>query len=216
MNKRSLVVIVGPGKDLGYELARKFGMDGYDIVFMGRDSATIKLKMLPLAGEGIKINFIPIDLTNEKSITDAFIEVDKLNQPVCGLIYNAVVRRIKTPSEITAEEVADDLKVNFLGAVSCTAQILRRYKRAGNEFMMYTGGGVALTPSVPFASMSVGKAALHNYVLNLAEEFKDKAIYIGTVLITQKIQYGTKYAPDLIAGTYLKMIRTKEAVETVI
>ena len=214
MSEQGLILIVGLGKELGMELARKFGKQGYEIVLMGRDKAAVLPKISLLCEEGIKGYGIGIDVADGKSIADAFQEVDKLNKPIRGLVYNAVARRIKAPSELLPEEVEADLKVSLLGAMGCTSQLLHRYQ--GNEFILYTGGGVALTPSVPSASMSVGKAALRNYVLNLAEELKDGDVFVGMVTITRKMEYGTDCPPDLVADVYLELAGTRDCVEKII
>lgn len=213
---KPLVIIVGIGSGLGFELARKFGSNGYDIALLGRNAKVLSTVQQNLSTEGIHVYSIPTDVACEKSIESAFRELDKFSQPIHGLIYNAVARRTVSPSSLTAEDVTEDLKVNLFGAISCTGQVLKRFKRQGDEFILYTGGGVALSPSTQSASMSIGKAAIRNYALNLAEELKKSRIFTGTVTITKKMEYGTKYSPDLIASSYLKMIRSKDTFEIVI
>lgn len=216
MSEQGLIIIVGPGKDLGIELARKFGKQGYGIVLMGRDMTSIQSKTLQLRQEGVDGYAIGIDVTDGNSVAYAFQEVDKLNKPVCGLIYNAVARRIKHPSELLPEDVEADMKVCLSGAMRCTLEILQRYTGCDDEFILYTGGGVALMPSVPAASMSIGKAALRNYVLNLAEELKDNALFIGIVTITRKIEYGTDCSPETVADVYTDLLKTRETAEKII
>lgn len=216
MNEQGLIIIVGPGKDLGIELARKFGKQGYGIVLMGRDKASIMSKISQLCHESLEGYAVGIDVTDGQSVAHAFHEVDKLNKPICGLIYNAVARRVKRPSELLPEDIEADMKVCLSGAIRCTLEILQRFTGCEDEFILYTGGGVALMPSVPAASMSIGKAALRNYVFNLAEELKDSAMFIGIVTITRKMEYCTDCSPETVADIFTDLLRTRESVEKII
>lgn len=72
---------------------------------MGRDKASIMSKISQLCHEGLEGYAVGIDVTDGQSVALAFHEVDKLNKPICGLIYNAVARRVKRSSELLPEDI---------------------------------------------------------------------------------------------------------------
>lgn len=205
-SEQKLVLIVGMGAGLGMELARRFGTNGYAVVLAARSMETLTALAGSLHARGIEAFPVRMDVADEASVTEAFGQIDRLPGRVCGLLYNAVARRTKTPSRLTVPEVEEDLKVNLLGAVACVSQVLARWKDGTDGFILFTGGGVALTPSLAAASMSLGKAALRNYALNLAEELKQSPVFVGTVTITRKMLPGTECDPAAVAERYFSML----------
>lgn len=216
MENPAVIILIGLGKKLGISIARAFGRKGYHIVLMGRAIEKIKIQARELAHEQINYCIIPMDVTDEKSVTTAFETVKSMNQPVGGLIYNVVTRRNKIPSELTEEEAAEDFKVNVGGAITCTNKIVELYKEQTYGTILYTGGGVALTPSLYSSSMSLDKAALRNYALNLHNELKDSPIFIGTITITRAVEDHTDYSPERIAQEYIRMFEQKDAPEYIL
>lgn len=198
------------------ELARRFGENGYAVVLTGRNVEVLTAHAGSLHAQGIEAFPVRMDVADEASVAEAFRQVDKLPGRVCGLLYNAVARRTKTPSELTVPEAEEDLKVNLLGAVACVSRLLARWKDGSEGFILFTGGGVALRPSVPAASMSLGKAALRNYALNLAEELKQSPVFVGMVTITRKMLPGTECDPAAVAERYLSMLRERTDREIIL
>lgn len=216
MENPAIIILIGLGKDLGLSIARSFGNKGYHIVIMGRNVEKIKEQVWELSHEKINYRIIPMDVTDEKSVNTAFEIVKSMNQPIGGLIYNVVARRNKIPSKLTADEAADDFKVNVGGAITCTNKILGFYKKQAYGTILYTGGGVALTPSLHSSSMSLDKAALRNYVLNLHNELKDSPIFIGIITITRPIENHTDHSPARIAQEYIRIFEQKDAPEYIL
>lgn len=212
---KKAVLIVGPGADLGMELARKFGENGYAVILMGRNKETLAARANLLNATGVETYPLQVDVADPESMEKAFRQADELPCRLSGLVYNAVARRTKSPSGLSVDEVAEDLKVNLLGAVGCVGQMLARLKTARDGFIAFTGGGVALSPSVPAASMSLGKAALRNYALNLAEELKESPVFVGTVTITRKIARGTECDPAEVAARFSTMVQERSAREII-
>lgn len=213
---KKAVLIVGPGADLGMELARRFGENGYAVVLMGRNREMLAAHADLLNTEGIETYPVQVDVACPESVEKAFGQAGALPCRLSGLVYNAVARRTKSPSALTVDEVEQDLKVNLLGAIACVSQLLARWKDGAEGFILFTGGGVALTPSLEAASMSLGKAALRNYALNLAAELKESPVFVGTVTITRKMLRGTECDPAAVAENFLAMVRERTNREIIL
>ncbi|MCC8089185.1 MAG: SDR family NAD(P)-dependent oxidoreductase [Rikenellaceae bacterium] len=210
------VIIVGIGSELGIALADKFGKEGYDIVLMGRNTDKMNEQTEALRFSGINVDSIYIDVTNIDSVKTGFSQLRDMGKKIELLIYNAVARRTATPSQLRPEQVLNDFGVNVTGAIACISEILEDFlkDRAGN--IIFTGGGVALNPSLTSASMSISKAGLRNYALNLHNELNDKGIFVGIVTITKAIRPGTDCAPDIIADVYYQLFKGQDKSEIII
>ena len=214
--KNHLIIIVGVGSSFGRSIAKLFGKQGYEIILMGRNTTKLEEESRHLIAEGIMAYPIVVDVTNSDSVHSAFDEIKKLDKTVDLLIYNAVARGNKKPSELTAKEVADDFSVTMGGAISCTNEILPFFKEQNNGAIIYTGGGVAITPSMNNASMSIGKAGLRNYVLNLSNELQHSRVFIGMVTITKLVEENTASSPEIVAEQYLNMFSERKNCETIL
>lgn len=213
-----LIIIVGIGNGFGTALTEIFGKAGYDIVLMGRDITRLEQQSRFSVEKvrDLKIHLIEIDVTDINSVISAFERVKDLKKPIDCLIYNAVARRNKKPSELTAFEVTEDFKVNVGGAVSCTHQALRLFENQNSGTVILTGGGVGINPSLIASSMSIGKAGLRNYAVNLHNELKNSNIFVGTVTITRPVREETECSPELVAGQFFRMFTERGDTEVII
>lgn len=214
--ERKMVVLVGPGSAMGMDIALKFGKAGFNLSLLGRNVEKLNEYVLKLKAEGISAYPFYADVTDYLSVNNAFEEINKLNYDIDLVIYNAVSRRIKKPSELTAENVVDDFKVSMAGAISCVSAVLAGYKKKGYGNILFTGGGVALEPSVLSSSMSVSKAGLRNYALNLHNELNPLNIYVGIITIRKGINVSSEYNSQKIAGIYYSMYKKRSDWEYII
>ena len=53
--------------------------------------------------------------------------------------------------------------------------------------ILFTGGGLAMYPTMHAASLSIGKAAIRSLALVLNEELKTEGIHVGTVTIAGQV-----------------------------
>ncbi|MCD7964025.1 MAG: SDR family NAD(P)-dependent oxidoreductase [Rikenellaceae bacterium] len=211
--KNPLIIIIGPGKTFGVDIARKFGLNGYDILLVGKNQDKLKYCSELLNGNGINSSFLSVDLKSEDSIRSIFINVEKEGRSVAAVIFNAVTRRNSKPSELNGEKLIGDFKVNVSVAVECFHVVSQIFQKQGHGAMLFTGGGVALKPSLEAASMSLCKAALRNYVLNLAHEYSGTGIYIGLLTITKPVSETSDINFRIVADCFYRMFRERNDTE---
>ncbi len=215
MNK-GIVIIIGTGKGFGFELAFKFGSEGYDIILAGRDTVKLSACIDSLKKINITARFFELDVADPGSIEKFFSKIAGMEQPVSLLIYNAVSRRTVKPSELTASEALDDFSIIVGGAISSAKRIVEIFRRQGKGSVLITGGGVAINPSLQSASMSLSKAALRNYTLNLASELKETGIFAGIITITRPVKKNTGCSSEIVAETFYRMFKEKNEHEIII
>ncbi|MCC8088413.1 MAG: SDR family oxidoreductase [Rikenellaceae bacterium] len=214
--KNPSIIIIGPGKTFGVHIAEKFGRYGFDIILAGRAPETLRQQADALSLKGITAEYIHIDVSDPHSVDAVFDSLERGGKVIELLIYNAVARRVGSPSELTVEDIYADFGINVCGGVSCFNRIIKMYKKQGYGAVIFTGGGVALNPSPVSASMSLGKAALRNYALNLAYEFHGTGIFIGTVTITEPVAEGKNLTPERTSDAFYRMFAEKREHEIIL
>ncbi|WP_157800290.1 SDR family NAD(P)-dependent oxidoreductase [Sporolactobacillus pectinivorans] len=167
-----LTIIVGPGSGVGLNIAKKFGSNGFGIILVARKKDSLQQCVSKLNNLGINAGGVPADSTDPVSVKNTFEQIrTKYGTPEV-LIYNAVVRRKKSPSCLTEEELMNDFKVNVIGEKTCIAEVIPDFVKQKKGTFLVTGGGFAIRPSIDFSSMSLGKAALRNFIFSLGEELQ--------------------------------------------
>jgi NADP-dependent 3-hydroxy acid dehydrogenase YdfG len=137
------------------------------------------------------------------ALTTAFSE---LGAPEV-LVYNAALLRGDSPTDGDTEGWISALAVDVIGAKVAAETVLPalRDKRGS---LLFTGGGLAMTPSPEYASLSVGKAALRTYVQTLHAQQVGTEVHATSVTIFGKIGgKEPRFAPDVIARHYLELHR---------
>ena len=86
---RKTVLITGANKSIGFETARQLGKLGYRIWLGSRDSARGTDAAEKLVAEGLDVQMLEIDVTNDDSVKAAAALVDKADGKLDVLINNA-------------------------------------------------------------------------------------------------------------------------------
>lgn len=195
------MVLIGLGHSgLGEQLIKEFSHKSFDVTLMGRNRDRLVNCQQELQLENIPLTTTVIDLNNSHSINQAFSTLSRVDV----LIYNAVARRTMPSTKLSRKEAEADFSITVGGAIDCVQAALPKLKQEKGS-ILFTGGGVSLTPSVPNSSMSLDKAALRNYAFSLAQDLQPDNVYVGTVTITQFIKNQTDYSPKKLSHTYWKL-----------
>jgi len=206
-----LAVIVGAGPGVGFHVARKFGSNGFRVVLVSRNQNTLDQYVKELSSEGIEAYAIAADAGSTESLITAFDQIKQAYGVTDVLVYNTAVIQAGTATSLNADTLINHLQVDVVGALTSAQQVIPDQLARQEGTLLFTGGGLALYPSANYSSLSIGKAAMRNLALNLAEELAPKGIFVGTVTIAGTVKADTHFAPERIAETYWDLyIRRQE------
>jgi NADP-dependent 3-hydroxy acid dehydrogenase YdfG len=117
MNKK-LIIITGASSGIGAALAKTFSVAGYALGLLSRNLEAMEKLNLPNAV------CQSVDVTNHAMFKDAINNIENKLGPVDCLINNAGYLKLGAFHEITPEEHANMVNVNFLGVVNGVASVL--------------------------------------------------------------------------------------------
>jgi len=204
---KPLCIIVGFGPGNGLALAKAFGREGFQLALLARDPGKHAALTAVLAGENITAKTFAADAGDEDSLALAIAAAERELGATGVLIYNAIAPTFLKPTQLTADQLVADFRVNVAGALAATLAVLPGMKARGCGTVLFTGGGWALQPWDGAASPSIGKAGIRSLAYTLAQEMAGTGIHVGTVTIAGQIAAGTHFDPDKIAEAYLKLHR---------
>lgn len=194
------IMIVGAGPGIGQAVATKFGREGWSVVLTGRNRERLAALTDELTCQGIIAHAVPADATDPQALRNAIAEGDAVTGGLTAVHFNAAVVREQDLFSMTDAEVASDLAINVAGGLHTIRAAVAQFGDRGGTILV-TGGGLGVSPHASYASLGVGKAALHNIVQALAEPLAAKGIRIATATVSTSVKPGSAEAEG-VADTF--------------
>lgn len=120
--------VTGGGRGIGAAIARTLAEAGAEVTILGRTISTLDQHAESLRRDGLNIKVAPLDVTDESSVAETFATIGRIDV----LINNAGIAHVATFENTPAAEWERVFRVNVLGAVLCSQQVLP--KMIGNKW----------------------------------------------------------------------------------
>src|ERR1051325_294356 len=113
------VLITGANKGIGYEVARQLAAKGFHVLLGARNSSAGSKAARSLVASGANASFIPLDVSDSKSVTAAARQVATTVDHLDVLVNNAgiIVDGDSAILEVEMDLVRKTLETNTLGPV---------------------------------------------------------------------------------------------------
>lgn len=206
------IAIIGAGKGLSQAVAEKFSKEGFAVRLISRNPENLNSITAELKTKGIDADTASADAGNAKQLTEALQSLE----PATGfdvVLYNAAVVKAKDILDETSESLVRDFEINAAGALNAVHATYNGLK-ANKGALLVTGGGLALTPSADYGTLSVGKAGLRSLTLQLHDRLKQDGIYVGLLTVAGFINpESVTHSPELLANLFWKLYQDRNQVE---
>jgi NAD(P)-dependent dehydrogenase (short-subunit alcohol dehydrogenase family) len=209
-----LAIVAGVGPGMGLALARRYIRDGHRVAMIARRAESLDAFAAEL-GEGATGH--PADLADLADIARVMDEIRAAHGPADRLHYNPSIWNEQPAMAFPPDEFQRDMALCVTGGLVAAQAVLPDMKAAGRGTMLFTGGGLALTPQhgTPVPSLAAGKAALRALVLAMAGELRPHGIRVGTVTVAGAIARGSRFDPDRISAEFAALAALPPEDETV-
>ena len=201
----NICTIVGMGEGISYSVAKRFAAEGYQIAMIARNASKLENLLQSLATSGYQAHAFEADAGNFQSLEKAFSDITSQLGNTDVLVYNVANLRQGTPSQLSADTLTNDFKMNVAGGLVAAQQVIPAMKQAKKGTILFTGGGLALHPFPGFASTAIGKAGIRHLAFMLHDELLASGIHVATVTVSGTVQPGTHFDPDTIAEKYWQL-----------
>ncbi len=195
--------IIGIGPKNGAAFARCFDKAGYRIALLSRSTSFSE----ELANELSQARAYACDAADPASVEAALSQVRSNMGAVDVLIYNAGNGSWKDVEEITAEEFELGWRVNSLGALVASQQVIPDMKAQGAGNIIFVGATASLRGRPKTAGFASAKAAQRSLAQSMAKHLGPQGIHVSLLIIDGGIDFpgatdaeeGKKLDPDDIA-----------------
>jgi hypothetical protein len=173
-------LITGASSGIGYELAKWFAADRFNLVLVARNETTLK----QLAGElrtqnGIQAKVLVKDLASTTAAQEIF---DALHDtPISILVNNAGFGVYGPFAENDLRVQTDLMQVNMTALVQLTHLFLQPMLARGGGRILNVASTAAFQPGPAFSVYYASKAFVYSFSYALAEELKHAGIVVTTL-----------------------------------
>ena len=207
---QKVVVITGASSGIGLVTAKHFSKNGYKVYGLSRS-----------INEESDFVSLLCDVTNLEQIKESISYIMQKENRIDVLINNAGFGISGSVENEPMDKIESLIKVNFLGAVAVTQQVLPIMRKQGGGKILNTSSVASIAP-IPYQSFySVTKASLDIWAKALGMEVKPYNIQVCNVMVgdtktgftagRQKSEYdiGTVYE-DVVTKSIAKMEKDEQ------
>ncbi len=126
MSDKTLALITGANKGIGFETARRLGQQGIHVIIGARDTARGEEAVRKLAVLSVEATFVQLDVIDEKSIARAAQSLAETFDRLDILVNNAGISggNVNAPSETNLAIMRTVYDTNVFGVVAVTKAML--------------------------------------------------------------------------------------------
>lgn len=178
------VLITGATSGIGYELARLFAKDGYNLVLVARNEENLQITATEMeeVNSSIHVHIIAADLFEKDAAQKIYNKTSEL-----GIVINVLIndagqgewgRFIKTD----LQREIDLVQLNIVSLISLTKFYLKEMVERNEGRILQLASSVSKAPSPYLSVYAATKAFVLSFTEALIEELEDTAVSITALL----------------------------------
>jgi NAD(P)-dependent dehydrogenase (short-subunit alcohol dehydrogenase family) len=196
MPNGKIALVTGANRGLGFETARRLAKQGIKVLLGARNEARGKEAEAKLKSEGLEVEFILLDMSDQKTHERAARFIEEKFGRLDILINNAGVNlegsadlEFRAASQTPIEIYRETFETNFFGLITLTQKLLPLVKKsdAGRIVNLSSALGSSTLHSDPesflydfkIPAYDASKAAVNSFTVHLAYELKDTPIKVN-------------------------------------
>ena len=182
MADRKTALVTGGNRGIGFEICRQLAGKGFDVFLTARNEEAGKKAFEKLAGQNLKVNFIPLDVTNYESVQTAVKLFKEHSSTLDVLVNNAAILRDKTDIFNMPENLLPEtLQTNVVGVLWVTQAFVQIMKKGGRIINISSDAGQLSRESTYSPAYSISKTALNAITKQFAAALLPKGIAVNSV-----------------------------------
>lgn len=179
MTAKKVCVVVGVGPGNGAAFVRRFASEGYAVALLARTTSTSE----PLAAALGDARAYACDVTDAASVSATFDAIALDLGPVHTLVYNAGSGTWGTVEEVTPDMLEGAFRVNTLGLLLCTQQVVPAMKSPGGGSIVIVGSTASRRGVARTAAFAPAKAAQRSLAESMARHLWPQNIHVALIIL---------------------------------
>jgi len=180
-----VAIITGASEGLGFEIAKKFILEGANITICSRNKRNLKLakeSLIKILHSNQKILIIPADVSKQSDVKKIInLTIKKFGK--CNiLVNNAGIYGPKGKIEnINWKDWKKTIEINLFGSILMCRHLIKYFKKKKYGKIIQLSGGGATNPLPNLSAYATSKAAIVRFMETLALEVRNFNIDINSI-----------------------------------
>ncbi|WPB80518.1 SDR family NAD(P)-dependent oxidoreductase [Archangium violaceum] len=179
-NPRQFAVVTGASSGIGYELARQFAQNGFDVLIAAEDDGITEAARS--LANGAHIESLKVDLATYEGVEQLYAKIQSLGRPVDAIAINAGVGVGGEFTETKLEDELNLIQLNVTSAVHLAKRVARDMVKRGSGRILFTSSIAAIMPAPFEAVYGASKAFLLSFSEALRNELADAGVSVTALL----------------------------------
>lgn len=179
---RPLAVVTGASTGIGFELAKQFAANGFDLLIVA-DEAAITEAAEQVRKPGIQVQTLQVNLAKFDGVETLYREIQSSGRPVDAIAMNAGVGAGGDFARETNLE--DDLNVidlNVRSTVHLAKRVLQDMVGRGQGRILFTSSIASAMPGSFNAVYNASKAFIQSFAQAIRNELKDTGVTVTALM----------------------------------
>ncbi|MFD4656376.1 SDR family oxidoreductase [Kitasatospora sp. NPDC058444] len=192
MSERTIALVTGANKGIGYEIAAGLGALGWSVGVGARDDQRRKAAVERLRAAGVDAFGVPLDVTDDASATAAARLIEEQAGRLDVLVNNAAIagRMPQEPTRVDAATIRTVVETNVIGVIRVTNAMMPLLRRSASprivnmsssvgSLTLQSGTAGELTTGPVAVAYAPSKTFLNAVTLQYARELSGTNILIN-------------------------------------
>lgn len=180
--QRPLALITGASSGIGYELAKEFARNGFDLIVAAEDNGIVEAKQ---AFETFKVSVqaIRVDLATFDGVETLVDLIEATGRPLDAAALNAgvgVSGDFAHTTDLKAE--LDLIRLNVMSPVQLAKHLAPKMVAQGRGRLLFTSSIAATAPGPFFAVYAASKAFIQSFAEAIREELSDTGVTVTALM----------------------------------
>ena len=179
-NNLKHALITGATSGIGYELAKLFALNNYNLVLVARNKENLDLtaREMQELNPSVHAHTIPVDLFEDAAAQKVYDETKRLGIDINVLVNDAGQGEWGPFSETDLQRELDIIHLNVVSLVSLTKFYLKEMVQRNEGKILQLASSVSKAPSPLLSVYAATKAFVLSFTEALIEEVKETSITI--------------------------------------
>jgi short-subunit dehydrogenase len=173
-------LITGATSGIGYELAKLFALNNYNLVLVARNQENLEITAHEMQelNPDIHTHTIAVDLFEDNAAQKVYDETKRLGIAINALVNDAGQGEWGTFAETDLDREIDIIHLNIVSLVSLTKFYLKEMLQRNEGKILQLASSVSKAPSPYLSIYAATKAFVLSFTEALIEEVKDTSVTI--------------------------------------
>ncbi len=178
---KPLAVVTGASSGIGFELAKQFAGNGFDLLVNAEDEG-IGSAAEQLRAAGAHVQSVRVDLSTYEGVEELYVAIVSTGRPVSAAALNAGVGQ---GGAFVDTDLADELRIidlNVTSTVHLAKRLLRDMVARDDGRVLITSSIASTMPGSFQAVYNASKSFLQSFAQALQNELKDTEVTITSLM----------------------------------